>query len=351
MKRNLLWIEAARTVAMFVVLAWHSMRVAATADGQLAAWAHLPAVILTFAVPMFFMVSGYLAQKSRSTAELSRVEFTRRKLLSVYVPFMVWNVLYMVFFALMWGWPIWSGDTLWKLLTGYIHLWFVFVLFQFFMLHKLLIHRLRNGGAGVALVVAAAVSFCFYGVSSNVLLAQGDDHHFFEWYIGKIFVGWSVFYFLGVYFAAVPERLEQLSNRLLPLGALTLAAMLLSWNAISSEIAAYGNLVRHYFLLPSLPFQILAAVFSLAALMRLERHAVPGMGFLAAQGKDTFGIYLLHLAPLFLLIDAWKALGLTFGGLQSLAPAVLTWLIGAACVRICRRERFKIVGAILFGGR
>ncbi len=180
------------------VVAWHSLNVMAMSQGRLARWAEVPAVLLTFAVPMFFIISGYLAQKSPSTSDRTWLEFARSKISTILIPFLVWNMIYMLFFNFLWDWPIWTIKTLWYLLTGYIHLWFVFVLMQLFFLHKLLIRWPRGRGAEVVLAVAVVFSVCSYGLSTYLLMEYGNDNHFFEWHFGKISLVWAVFYFWGV---------------------------------------------------------------------------------------------------------------------------------------------------------
>ncbi len=351
MNRNILWIETGRTLAMAVIVAWHSLNVMAMSQGRFASWAEIPAVVLTFAVPMFFVISGYLAQKSSATTDSTWLAFTLSKVSTILIPFLTWNIIYMIFFNLLWGWPIWTMKTLWYLLTGYIHLWFVFVLMQFLLLHKLLIRCLKNRGPEIVMAVAMIFSICFYGLSSHLLMTHGNDHHFFEWHFGKICIAWAMFYFWGVYLAAAPDRLELLCKHISLLGLLTVISFLLFRQAISSEVQLYGDIVRHYFLLPGLPFQFIAPTFVLVVCVYWEKKGLPGMEGLAKQGKDTFGIYLAHIVPLYLLLKAWKAIELPLGPIASIAPAMITWFFCIGLVRLSRLRRWRIAGKLMFGGR
>lgn len=106
-----------------------------------------------------------------------------------------------------------------------------------------------------------------------------------------------------------------------------------------------------YLILTGLPFQFLGSTFILVVCIYWERNKLIGIRGLSMMGKDTFGIYLAHLVPLYLLLEAWKALELPVGPVESLAPALITWLFCLWLVRLSRIGRWRITGRLLFGGR
>lgn len=333
---------------MLVVVAWHAVLGMAFEDGVYGKWAEIPAALMPMAVPLFFIVAGYLAQLSSFTAKSSWQEYLRHKAITVALPFFAWNALYILFYKNLYGWDIFTWKSLWYLITGYFHLWFIFVLLQLFCVHKLVIHKLQGKGARNALMLAALVSVGWYTLSTVLLSVNGSDGHFFEWYLGKMFFGWSIFYFAGVYLATAPNVFEWL-ERHVPALALALGiAFVLNWMAISAEVATYGDLIRHYFLIQGLPYQILAPIFVLVSLKLVKNTNSPVFALLEKQGRNTLGIYLMHFGLVMLSVQYWLSHIVTMKPLGVIVITCIVWTLCTLTVWLCRKLLFHLAGVMLF---
>ncbi|MBU1740836.1 MAG: acyltransferase, partial [Proteobacteria bacterium] len=193
-RRELVWVEATRTLAMAAVVLGHVNNFWYFSAGIEAWWSVVISVAIRCVVPAFFMISGFLLGRGLGSPGRTGGGFGwwRRKLDVLVVPFLAWNVIYMVWFGVFQGRPVWSGLTLWNLATGYDHLYFVFVLLQFFGLWALVRDHLNERRLRMLLIWSAILSGLFYLVSDALLWLTGPDGHFFEWTFGKVFVGWGL---------------------------------------------------------------------------------------------------------------------------------------------------------------
>jgi len=260
----------------------------------------------------------------------------------------------MVLFKLIFHWPLLSGKTIWYLTTGYMHLYFVFVLIQFFFLFYLIKPYLHGQGLMRSLISALVFTSLFYITSDLLLWIQGADNHFFEWHYGKAFIGWSLFFFWGVWLGRFPQFLVALSNRLLVLGLAAAAAFAaFYWEShVVLDLFGYGS--RQFFLTTGVLYQFIGASFILALLYRLDQPDRKSflLDLLAHTGVDTYGIYLSHLAILIGLLKAWEALDLPVMALIKI-PVLLvaTWFLSQFLVRVSQWSGFVYLNKILFGGR
>jgi surface polysaccharide O-acyltransferase-like enzyme len=313
-------------------------------------------VVFYFTVPLFFMVSGLLLRRSyESKAKpVPYSELLRKKFDTLILPFLVWNAIYMILFRISAGMPILSWSTLWFMSTGYMHLYFVFVLLQFFLLYPLLHPYLKGRGLSLALVLAALSSLAFYAGSEYLLWTRGADSHFFEWCWGKCSAAWALFFFWGVWLGQKPQLIERLSRHAGKLGLVSLALLIVYVWEMNLEYEIFVEESRKYFLLSGLVFQFACANFTMGAMHRLDKSSVKNavIDYAVSTGKDTFGIYLSHIAVLTGLVIGWEALGLP-GVLwpKLLVMPALAWIICDGLVRLCRLRGLGIFNRFLFGGR
>jgi surface polysaccharide O-acyltransferase-like enzyme len=134
-KEPIIWVDLIRVVAIFLVVLIH-------VSGQLTnAWGKIPNAqwiiadiyggIARVAVPLFFMISGYLLLPR---SESLRIFYTKR-MPKILIPFVVWSLIYL-------GWycgnhpntctPSFAWDLL--LVQGtYYHLWFLYSLISIYL--------------------------------------------------------------------------------------------------------------------------------------------------------------------------------------------------------------------------
>lgn len=351
-KRDLVWIEAARTLAMALVIIVHST--GAVLQGNFKpGWPMLLSTSGRLAVPAFFMISGFLLGR-RPTGPAPATFWApllKSRFKSLILPFLVWNLVYMFVFRLDLGWPILSGATLWFLTTGYVQLWFVFVLLQFLFLYPLLEPYLQGRGLPRVLWAATGLSLLFYTLADALAwLGVADQGHYFEWHYGKAFAGWSLFFFWGVWLGRNPTRLPAGLRHRLGLGILTLASLWFYYWETDQELTLLGFVSRQYFLISGLVFQFLGANLFLALLLGWDQsnRARGVLVFLARWGRDTYGVYLGHFAILLGLGAIWQNLG---PNLEILVLATSTALLSLGLVHLLRRPGLSIGNSLLFGGR
>ena len=356
MKRDLKWIEAFRTFGMLGVVFFHTSELALPESGGEGWWTIAISTSARFIVPAFFIVSGFLLRRSYTSTnrQLEFKPFWKGKAFSLIVPFLVWNLIYMLMYRFLEGQAILSWNTLFLLLTGYMQLYFVFVLIQFFFLYSLLHPHLSRRNLNYALIASAVGSFLFYISSEEILRVSGADQHFFEWHYGKLFIAWGLFFFWGVWLCDHFDLFKKLSRRLGVLGLATILTYALYFWELLREAQAYGYDARQYFMFSGLPFQFIAATFVLVPLYRLDQKGISGKaaGYVVNSGRDTFGIYLAHLLFLGCLLALWETIGLPeVYWLKVVIVFAATWFICQLLVRICRNPRLSFLNRFLFGGR
>jgi len=357
--RNIHWIELARTACIMLVVLGHSTDTFIFQGHE----KFTPGLLLfscfaRFAVPFFFVISGFLLQLgfNRKPEPPRYWPFMRDKLNTILIPFFVWNAIYLVLSHFVMDWPLFSWTALFTLLTGFVHLFFIFVLFQYFAVHPLLYRYLRGRSLRPLLIVAALISLCFYAISEYALWIDKNTAPTFEWYYGKLFVGWAFFFYLGIYLGNNLKLVESLARRALPLGLLALAALFLYYLETALQVKTFGVYGRFYFLFTGLISQTASTIFALALVQRLEQRftGMRAMGYLVSSGKDTFGIYLIHYLFVMLLVGAWFHFNLPRPlALKVPLVFILAWISSQGIVRLCRLPLpgLRLLNRLLFGGR
>jgi surface polysaccharide O-acyltransferase-like enzyme len=353
--RKLTFIEVARVLGILAVVLIHTFE-QTVPQAQTTAIYQFISPLIRFVVPLFFIISGFVLGIHHRDP-VYRVEFRsfwRRRLTTLVIPFFAWNVIYMLILEVANGQSIADVQTLLSLLTGYMHLYYVFVLLQFLLLYSLLGNHLNARVLLVCLILAAASSIAFYALSGSLLWTLGPDDHQFEWRWGKLFVGWAVFFFWGLWLGYTPAALDRLKRRQGWLLLGTAAAYGLYLVVMRYQYVSFETYARDYFLLAGLPFQLLAATWLLALLYGADARlqASPFWRRVAGWGPDTFGIYVAHMAFLIGIVALWQAfLPAAPAGLAVLIVAALTLLVTEAFLRLCLTPRLRLLGLILFGAR
>ncbi len=295
--RPLRWIEAARTAAMAVVVWSHAGNMAFFREGDFSAAPLFSACLVTFAVPAFFLISGYLLGRN-DLARPPEVPFSRRparQAARLAPPFFAWNALTLVALKLLYGVPLLTRASLADMLFGAVQLYFVFAMLQFLLLLRFFNPFVTPARLRTATLWAAAATLAFHALSAVLYYASPPTDFRFELAGIRLAPAWAGFFFLGCWlsrhehiFAALTRRLPLLAGA----AALSFAAYL--WE-VSAESRTLGANYRQYFLPSGLAFQVLGSLALCAACRRAEA-AGGGRLFdlLAGCGRDTLGIYLSH---------------------------------------------------------
>lgn len=295
--RHLLWIEAARTLAMAVVVWSHASNLLYFREGDFTPVPLFSACLVTFAVPTFFLISGYLLGRGGSgrPAEAARASRPLRQIRKLTPPFLAWNALTIVSLKLLYGVPLFTWGHLGELLYGSMQLYFIFAMLQFLALLTVVDpfatpRRLAAWTAG-----AWAVTLAFYAFSSLLAQASPPRDSLFELVGIRLAPAWGGFFFLGAWLSRHETVFAALTRRLSWLLGAAVLALTVYLAVVVAEARSLGANYRQYFLLSGLAFQIAGALAVCCACRHIEaRGGGRVFAWLAAAGRDTLGIYLAH---------------------------------------------------------
>jgi len=247
-----------------------------------------PFVSLAFtAVPLFFMMSGYLLMTSVKTVEVSTLKVRLPRLI---VPLVFWSVV-----ACVWeAWRdrqslMWLVNKLISMIRGpvAVHFWFMYTLIAMYLISPFLyrcFHDLHNAGRkwlGILLGLILLSSMVSLALPENLAVYASvkplEELRFFGGHLCSFLLGWL----LGTMERKIP-------NRWLILAALA------NWTLISAGTWYLTNTTGAYvsrFQTQSGGFEILLAA-CLFLLARQNLNQSPG--FLKFFAPLTFGVYLMH---------------------------------------------------------
>ena len=352
---KLTFIEIARVFGILVVVLGHTIGLTVTGaeDSKLYL---IISPLIRFVVPLFFMISGLVLglHHRNSDYRLDVNRFWRRRLHILVLPFLAWNIVYMLVLQVAQGQTIMNLQTLFNLTTGYVHLYYIFVLLQFLLLYTLLSQHFSTRALLASVLLAALSSIAFYAISDDLLWTLGPDQHQFEWHYGKLFCAWAVFFFWGLWLGYSQTALDWLRKRQWWLLLAAVCAYVPYFLETRDEFLRYGSFARDYFLLAGLPYQFIAANWLLGFLYGFETRmrASPLMMRIASFGPYVFGVYVAHLAVLVILVYLWNTfLPAAPAGITILVIAPLTLLLTIAFMRLCYLPPFRFLSVVLFGAR
>lgn len=305
------YLDLLRCIAIYLVVLLHSFS-PYSADirlfGTKTWWAMDVLNGLTrMGVPLFFMISGYLALSDRRTERI--FPFYRRRIGKLLLPLLVWNIVYFLFNGLLYHQPM-DAVVFFNQLLGKgskYHLWFLYQIIGLYFLApflKRIVDHTRKRELFVLLLVVLLVPTLFHfinGVQTAVTIAP----------FGALVEGYAGFFLYGYLLGTV--TLPPWAKRLIyasgigglffgVLGNFLLSSPLglnLHWNA--------GYSITHY--LTSGAFFLWVKEIFGGRQNPLPAWRVRILSVAAPLSKRTFGVYLSHV--LFLELFCWLAAGWT----------------------------------------
>ena len=331
---RLAWIEAARTLACALVVLVHVN--IAFRPGVDAWWPNglysLP--VFTLAVPVFFAIAGFLAERRPPHAG-EEAAWLSGRLARLLPPYFAWNALLLATGAQ--GAGLTPAEVALFFVFGTRHLYFVCALVQLLALHAFLGRRVPGRRL---VVLAVTLSVVYYVLADSAAWVTGSGGEILERVLNRLCAGWAVYYAVGAWLARSETGLARVERRL---GALAGAAAVL-YAVYALEIRAmflrFGFHPILQFIGTGLPFQLVGALCVLAGFRRLETGALGArvVERLATTGPDTFGIYLSHVSVQLGLFALALAAG--YAGTDALEVPVLavaSWVVCRAGLAAARR--------------
>ncbi|WP_172254047.1 acyltransferase family protein [Saccharibacillus deserti] len=296
-----------RVVACLSIILLHSIQFTIgfewTEGSPLLDYALLTAAgILAFGTPAFVFISELLL--SRSYPDRFPKAFYKKRILMILTPFVCMAVFYAIFA---------NYDDPGRLpyvvvlnLMGDYHGWFVLVVFQFYVLHRLFTKFLSRIPAKVVLAAAFVINAAYLAFFNFVKQPSGGRLISFVWERGYWvpFLGWIFYFCLAYYcgrryddFLAALDRYK----RWIVIGTLVAAAPVLFVNSLN--VLGFGS--KRVDMLP-LSLMLILLLFLIAFKVKIRSR------WLDLIDSCSFGIYLIHYFYLMLysgLLDRTADLG------------------------------------------
>ncbi|MDR0491207.1 MAG: acyltransferase [Oscillospiraceae bacterium] len=323
-EKRLIEVDILRGFAMLAVISIHVSNIPLTNLAS-SRW-YLPVYLfnrfLIFAVPVFIIVSAMLAAYTENGRPTQLFPYYKKKLIRILLPYLAWSLFYIAFNLAT------RGNSLADLLSlknwvswilqgrAYIHLYYLAVIIQFFILFPLLIKLARlvkDRPLWAILIIAGGFNIVYW---SNKLWLYKLFPYFqssFFWYFGVIFTG----LYVGLNFRKVCVWLQKY---IIPLTALCIASAIVF---VYLNYLIYKHVRYHTFFYNAVGqiYYISMAFCLLVWSQRIRARQWKVRQGLLWIGRYTMGIYLAH-----------PVLNYFLGRLVKSKNVILLFLICAAAV-------------------
>jgi surface polysaccharide O-acyltransferase-like enzyme len=293
------------------------------------------AAVANLGVPLFIMLSGVLLLDPVKADEPLKV-FFKKRLAKIAVPWIFWTLAYSVWSYYVHGSDLSVGD----LLSGYFHLWFLYLLLGLYLatpILRILVKHIDHHRFKYFIILWVIGSFTtpfihrFIGISYNPLLF--------------VFIDWVGYYLLGVYLLN-----SNVSKRLMYAGLIGGIAGAAVGDAVIPTIAGANTLgFFHEYVI----FTIIAASSGLFLILtsvpknRFERNTL-GNRCLHWMGQNTLPIYLIHVM---ILETVTGALGFLLNNVTLMpiieAPLITIITLGLSAAIVYPLKKIPYVGKII----
>lgn len=226
MKQRLREFDFLRAFAALSVIAIHVTAEYATKSGAGYLWNQA----MRFAVPLFIMLSGFLLYYLElGRPKMGYLAFLRKRSKKILLPYLIWTCFYALYSmrgeaAVVSAEPLYMIKLIAKHLvmgTGYVHLYFLLIMLQLYILYPLLRACLENWRAATLLISLAVTLFAqtmIYLHQTHVLVLPGIGIPYVS-----LFPIWLFYFVFGMLAAQQKERWEEkLRGKELPLALLWL---------------------------------------------------------------------------------------------------------------------------------
>ncbi len=331
-KAHIFYFDYLRILAAFFVVFMHVA--SGPMRGEMTAGWHGLNILtsLSFtAVPLFFMMSGYLLLSSEKTADISLL--FRRRLPRLVLPLIFWSIVSVIFKLYLDG--SLSLMSFWRHLLSalsepaWVHLWYMYMLIAFYILSPFLramVSSLTKGGHILLFSLCALISL--RSILAAIFPAEWDRFLQID-IINKLelFGGHLATFILGYYLGTSKKKVSNLLLALL--FTAVLLSIILGTYFISSAKGAY----LQDFQRQSAGFEVVLAA-SLFLLFKQNTKRETPSGILSELCALSLPVYLMHNLILFYInkigygavsfVDTLKISVLLFGACIILSKTLTT---------------------------
>lgn len=326
-------------------------------------------IFSSFAVPTFIFLSGLVMFYTYYDRVLTRTDllgFYKKRLLFIVIPYIVISTLYFTM-KLSMNAQISLGEGfkqyMVQLLTGgaYAHLYFIFLIIQFYVLFPLLLSLAKvRGIAPYLFLIGVAVQWGYIFLNSEVIQYMDDLPNIlhrraslFPTYLAYYLLGAT----LGIYYLQFKKWFVVSQSSLFSVKSLVTYLFYALWLASGLYYAYIYYMGRvHNEWSPSKVYDLLLFVFSILSSVVLLHFSYWIMAkggrkvvhLLMHLGMASFGVYFLHPAVLWFYRRAVADLSLKhpfyYGGAFTIA-LVVSWLATALLMKFPRWS-WILIGAV-----
>jgi len=243
-----------------------------------------------FAVPLFIFISGIVLLHVYRDKPLSFFKFMKSRLMSIGVPYLIWNLIYYMVFLKRGIYPPSPRFFIEHLFMGTLlyHFYFVVIIFQFYLLSNVWLYCFKRFNPTSLLLIAAIINF----VSMKYMYFKYSD---------RLFLNYLFFFILGCYLVTLKDKTMEALYRF---RSILYILAIASGGLLTQQL----YLVRVSKIRP-LPFvdflwyfysclAIIALYFAATSIAKKYGRVVT---LLKPVGDASFYIYLSH--PLFLMVS------------------------------------------------
>ncbi|KNZ69792.1 hypothetical protein Tfer_1611 [Thermincola ferriacetica] len=274
-----------------------------------------------FCLPLFLIISGFgLAYNYRKTGDIKLSRFFTKRFNKVFIPYIIWSVVYFGFYLTVLGkipndakiMDFNSFSANWaeigliftkNLLFGrnYVHLYFVILIVQFYLLYPFLIKRLSKFRDHTVILLMAffaylllMVYFFHFRKLTGIYLVD-----WFVKYYWKTFVAWYFYFLLGLSMGLRLDTFQRFAEKYFVASGIFYLVTLALVVAEAFLHPPY-DIGRLTSLRVSVLLNTLAAVpFFFKSLNMLKDKLRLPVGILEQMGNNSFGIYFIHLVVIY----------------------------------------------------
>ncbi|MFP7412658.1 acyltransferase family protein [Priestia filamentosa] len=310
-RKNLNEITIIRAIACLSVVLLHSIKFEVgftyTGEGEIDFLLLTIAGLLAFGTPVFVFISELLL--AYSYPEKLPKGFYKKRIKLILIPFLSMGIFYAILYNIgnLSEIPMAAFR---NMLIGDYHGWFVLVIFQFYLLHHLLIKFNPNLPAKFFILIALFINLLYLGFFNFIKPSVDSGIIAYIWGSGyvKPLLGWlfyfAIAYYFGKNYELVIGYLEKFRKWLYIALFLSLAVVI--YNDLYFDFGFGSKRVDMIFF-----------TISLVLILVLKFYKVKKVpSILVTISQYSFGIYLVHYFYLEVIKKAIKVSGVSLGNIN-----------------------------------
>lgn len=326
-RKRLDHIDAMRPVKQAAVISTHALIFFAPLGTSTAV---VGLIMLTrFSRDAFLFVSACMLTYSyRDSPKIALVHYSKRRFLSVGVPYLTWTVIYFFYTSLtnVKGFPFYSFHSatilsssglhhfVHILLTGYFHLYYLIVIMEFYILFPLLMKFVRRFSQWhIQIMVFVLVWQIAFGVLVSPHLFNIKISDFYQ---SRSITSYAIYLIGGMILAlhldAIHEWIRDQARWIIAFTiASALAAEVFSYQTLHGSLPAYLKTGTNIFSPAMLPFNIgaILCVYLLGVYLVAPRRHLRTRVMVQSGSDNSYGVYLSQMLWIPLLLRIRNSLG------------------------------------------